>query len=81
MLLIQVGDRIGRTRALVTEITRGRVVLEERFMDANGMPNVAEIIIKDGEKGGTRYLRHPEEKRPIAVQPGTIRLDPPGQKP
>jgi hypothetical protein len=69
---IQVGDRIGRTRALVKEITKGRVVLEEQFVDANGAPNVAQIIIKDGEKGGTRYVRRSEEKRPTVVRPTAV---------
>lgn len=72
LVSISVGDRIGRTHALVKEIVRGRVVLEETFIDGNGSPNFAEIIIRDGETGGTRYMRHPEEKRPIGVRPVAV---------
>lgn len=72
---IHVGDRLGRTRAEVKEITRGRMVLEETFTGADGGPNTAEIIFKDGQKGGTRYLRRPDEKRPLTVRP--VVIDPP----
>ena len=81
LVSISVGDRIGRTRAVVKEIVRGRVVLEETFIDANGSPNLAVIIIKDGEKGGTRYLRRAEEKRPIATHPGSMPEPSTGKKP
>ena len=78
---IRVGDRIGRTHALVKEIVRGRVVLEETFIGADGSPNLAVIVIKDGEKGGTRYLRRAEEKRPIVTQPGRMPEPSTGKKP
>jgi hypothetical protein len=78
---IAVGDRIGRNKAVVKEIVRGRIVLEETFVDANGSPNSVQIIIKDGQTGGTRYLRHPEDKRPVVTQPGGAAEPAPGQKP
>ena len=76
---VHVGDRVGRTAAVVKQITRGRMILEETFTGVDGKPNVAEIIFKDGEKGGTRYLRRPDEKRPLAVRP--VIVDPPKENP
>jgi hypothetical protein len=68
---LSVGDRLGRTRAKVTEIDAGRMVLEETFTDANGRPNRAYIVFKDGERGGKRYLQRPEGTPPAAARPVT----------
>jgi len=69
---VHVRDRVGRTHAVVREITRGRMVLDETFTGADGLPNSAQIIFKDGEKGGTRYLRRPDEKRPPPTRQVTV---------
>jgi hypothetical protein len=56
---IAVGDFVGKTRALVKEISPGRLVLEENFTETDGKPNRALIVIKEGERGGTRFLQRP----------------------
>jgi hypothetical protein len=58
---VATGDRIGKTNAVATEITAERVVLDETFIDQGGKPNRARIVIKEGERGGTRYLQRPGE--------------------
>ena len=70
--LISAGDRLGLHRAEVLEIAAGRVVLEESFTGADGQPNRAQIIVKDGETGGKRFLMRPEEPRPAAIRPETV---------
>ena len=62
--MVRVGDRIGSTKALVTHVGAGRIVLEEMFTDADGKPNRALIVIREGETGGTRYLRRPGTPKP-----------------
>jgi hypothetical protein len=73
LYVISVGDRLGKNKATVREIAGGRLVLEETFAGSDGLPNRAEIILKKGETGGTRYLLRPEDpppaRRPLVVQP------------
>ena len=71
---IQVGDRIGINKALVKEITQGRLVLEETLTGKNGKPERALIVFAEGERGGTRYLGNPDQPRitgtrPVASEP------------
>lgn len=56
---VKPGDLIGTTKAVVKEITAGRLVLEETFIEKDGKPNRALIVIKEGERGGTRFLQRP----------------------
>jgi hypothetical protein len=71
---VSVGDRLGKTRAEVKEIVAGRLVLEETFTGKDGQPNRAQIVLKDGETGGTRYLRRLDEPPLVGVKP--IVVDP-----
>lgn len=71
---IKTGDFVGTTKAVVKEIAPGRLVLEESFIDKDGKPNRALIIIKEGERGGTRYLQRADEPaitgtKPLSVMP------------
>jgi hypothetical protein len=71
---IAAGDRLGVTKAVVTEIAGGRLVLEETFIDKDDRPNRARIVIIEGERGGTRYLQRSGERpitgsRPLIVMP------------
>ena len=54
------GDLLGRTAAVVKEITQGRMVLEEYFVGRDDRPNKARVVITDGQTGGTRYLARPD---------------------
>lgn len=69
MEVIAVGDKVGRHQAEVKEIGGGRLVLEEVFTGKDGRPNRAEVILKEGEKGGKRYLLRPEEEPPPSTRP------------
>lgn len=66
---ISAGDLVGTTKAVVKEITPGRLVLEESFIDKDGKPNRALIIIKEGERGGTRYLQRAGEPAITGTKP------------
>jgi hypothetical protein len=67
--VISVGDRLGRARAEVKEIGAHRLVLEEIFRAPDGQANRAVIILKDGERGGKRYVARSTEQAPPAVRP------------
>ena len=54
---VKVGDLVGSTKAVVKQIDAGRIVLDETFTGSDGKPNRASIIIKEGERSGTRYLQ------------------------
>jgi hypothetical protein len=69
METIAVGDFIGSTKAVVKEISSGRVALDEPFSDKDGKPNRALIIIKEGERGGTRYLQRSDEPPALDAKP------------
>jgi hypothetical protein len=73
--VVSVGDRLGRTRAEVKEIANDRLVLEEIFRDANGEANRAVIVLKDGERGGKRYVARSTERAPDAVRPNVVGPD------
>ena len=66
---IRVGDRLGRNRAEAVEIDAKRLILDERFVGRDGAPNKARIVLRDGERGGTRYLEHLDETTPPATRP------------
>lgn len=70
---VSVGDRVGKSKAAITEIGAGRIVLEETFTGADGRPNRALIIIKEGERGGTRYLQRPETPPMVGVKTGVVK--------
>lgn len=67
--LLAAGDRVGRTKATVTGITPGRLVLDEVTEAADGKPLRAQIVVRDGETGGKRYLGHPDIDAPIGTRP------------
>jgi hypothetical protein len=69
--VVKVGDRLGRNRAEVIEIERKRLVLEERFTGRDGAPNRAQIVLRDGERGGTRYYERLDETPPPSRRPVT----------
>lgn len=64
LLVVRVGDRLGRNQAEIREIAAGRIVLDEAFVDADGRPHRARVTIKEGENGGTRILLRNEEEPP-----------------
>jgi hypothetical protein len=66
---IATGDRIGKTKAVATEITAEHVVLDETFIDQDGKPNRARIVFKEGERGGTRYQQRAGEPSVTATVP------------
>jgi hypothetical protein len=78
---ISIGDRLGTTRAEVKEIVAGRLVLEETFTGKDGRPNRARIVLKDGETGGTRYLRRLDEPPLVGVKPIVVDPKPAPKKP
>jgi hypothetical protein len=67
--LISVGDHLGKNKAEVKTIEADRLVLEETFIDPDGQANKAQIILKKGETGGTRYLQRPDNDAPPARRP------------
>jgi len=72
LIVLQPGDRIGRTAATVREVTPGRLVLDEMTRDKNGRPHRAQIVLRDGHTGGQRYMRDPGSDAPIAVRPEVL---------
>jgi hypothetical protein len=67
---VKIADVVGDSK----EITPGRLVLEEVFAGNDGKPNRALIVIKEGERGGTRYLQRADEPpltgtKPLVVVP------------
>jgi hypothetical protein len=66
---IRPSDRIGTSRALVKEVSGGRLTLEETFTGKDGKPNRALIVIKEGERGGTRYLQRADEPGVVGTKP------------
>jgi len=78
MLVVRVGDRLGRNTAELVEIAPGRVVLDETFTGTDGRPNRARVTLTEGQKGGTRMLVRPEEEPPATSRQ---RIVVPGQRP
>jgi len=70
--LITVGDRLGQHQAHVLEIAAGRLVVDDTFVGADGRPNRAQIILKDGDVGGKRFLARLEEPTPTGLQPRIV---------
>jgi hypothetical protein len=79
--LLALGDRIGRTKATVTGITPGRLVLDEVTEGADGKPLRAQIVVRDGETGGKRYLGHPDIDAPLGTRPQIVDPAAAGAKP
>jgi hypothetical protein len=69
LLMVRVGDRVGKAGATVTTIAPGRVVLEEVTTAPDGKPLRAQIVIRDGETGGKTFLRHPDLDAPVGLRP------------
>jgi hypothetical protein len=67
-----VGDRVGKSSAVVVEAVPGRVVLDEVTTGPDGKPRRAQIVIRDGETGGKKFLRHPDIDAPIALRPQIV---------
>lgn len=70
--LVEAGDRVGRTRATVTGITAGRLTLDEVTEGADGKPLRAQVVLRDGETGGKRFLGHPDIDAPIGTRPQIV---------
>jgi hypothetical protein len=84
--LVSVGDRLGRTAAVVRSVEPGRLVVDEVAPGPDGRPQQTQIIWKDGERGGTRYRRQADQPAPIGVRPRAVEpakpaTAPPPQKP
>jgi hypothetical protein len=75
LIVLQSGDRIGRTAASVREIAPGRLVLDELTRDKDGRPRRAQIVFREGEPGGRRYMREPGLDAPTGVRPDVLKLD------
>ena len=58
--------------ATVTGIIPGRLVLDEVTEGADGKPLRAQIVVRDGETGGKRYLGHPDIDAPLGTRPQII---------
>jgi hypothetical protein len=70
--LLSIGDRVGRTAAVVRSIEAGRLVLDEVAPGADGTPQQTQIILRDGETGGTRLRRRPDQPAPVGVRPKVV---------
>lgn len=78
---VRVNDVVGATKAVVKEIGAARIVLDEAFTGVDGRPNRALIVIKEGERGGTRYLQRADEPRITGTKPAPVTTAEPGVKP
>jgi hypothetical protein len=70
--VLSVGDRVGKTEAAVTTIAPGRLVLEEVTTSPDGKPLRAQILVRDGETGGKKFLRHPDMNAPVGLRPEIV---------
>jgi hypothetical protein len=70
--LLAVGDRVGRTSAVVRSVEPGRLVLDEIAAGADGRPQASQIVWRDGETGGTRFRRQSDQRAPAGVRPRAI---------
>jgi hypothetical protein len=77
---VKVADVIGTTRAVVIEISAGQLVLDEIFTGKDGKTNRAQIVIKEGERGGTRYVQRDDDTRVSGTKPLVV-VPAPGAKP
>jgi hypothetical protein len=75
LIVLEPGDRIGRSAATVKEIAPDRLVLDELTRDKNGRPLRAQIVFRDGHTGGQRYMRDPGVDAPVAVRPEVLGPD------
>ena len=66
------GDRVSRTGARVVSVAAGRLVLEEVTTGADGKPLRAEIVFRDGQTGGKRFLNHPDLNAPVGRRPEVV---------
>ena len=72
LLTLGVGGRVGKSSAIVVEAVPGRLVLDEVTTGPDGKPRRAQIVIRDGETGGRKFLRHPDIDAPIALRPQIV---------
>jgi hypothetical protein len=75
LVVLTVGDRVGRTAATVREIAADRLVLDEVTRGEDGRPRRTQIVYREGHAGGRRYMRDPGEDAPPAVRPEVIGPD------
>jgi hypothetical protein len=66
------GDRVGKTAATVVTIAPGRLVLEEVTAGADGKPLRSEVVFRDGQTGGKRFLSHPDLNAPVGRRPEVV---------
>jgi len=69
LIVLTIGDRLGKQRAEVTAIDAGRLVLTERPSGSRPETAPARIVIKVGETGGTRFESHALDGAPLLVKP------------
>jgi len=70
--VLVVGDRVGRTAAVVKSIEPGRLVIDETAPGADGTPQQTQIVLRDGETGGARYSRRPDQPAPAGLRPQIV---------
>jgi hypothetical protein len=75
--MLSAGDRVGRTAARVVSIAAGRLVLEDVTAGADGKPLRSEIVFRDGQTGGKRFLNHPDLNAPVGLRPEVVEPAPP----
>jgi hypothetical protein len=70
--VVTVGARLGRSKATVTEIAPGRLVVEEVARTSEGRPVRAYVMWRDGDTGGRRFTRQNETKAPVGLRPDVV---------
>lgn len=75
LIVLEPGDRVGRTGAIVREVAPDRLVVEEVTRARDGRPRRAQIVFREGHPGGRRYMRDPGIDAPTAVRPDVVGPD------
>jgi hypothetical protein len=75
LIVVEPGDRIGRTAATVRAVAPDRLVLDDVTRDADGRPRRAQIVFQEGHAGGRRYMRDPGMDAPAGVRPEVLGPD------
>jgi hypothetical protein len=71
LAVVQLGDKLGRTGAVLMEVRAGAIVLEETVRKGSGSERVR-ILLQRGEKGGKRIELSPAEEDGTVRKPGTV---------
>ena len=70
LLLVEAGDRLGKSAAEVVAVAAGRLELEERYANERGT-HTARLVFTPGVRGATKYLARPDEGTPASSRPVT----------